>query len=240
MRKAGFLLFVFLAGNLLAQGDWGQLAVEANKFYEEKNYAQAVEKYQQLLEAGVKNAEVYYNLANGYFKDRQLGRARLCYERAYRLAPNDEDVIFNLNYLRSLIKEPPINFWEILYNSIALHYLTYLASGFYFIFFIFFSILIFRRSKISFYGSLFLGSILFLLVIWWGSRFYSQELVKTAIVINVSAEARNGPGEDYSLGFTVPEGRKVVILEERNEWYAIGLRKEGLKGWLLKNQVEKI
>lgn len=241
-----FIVFsaLFLASgtatNLFAQTRQSELAGEANKADEQKNYSLAIEKYSQLVAGGVRNAKIYYNLGNAYFRNRQLGQAILYYERAYRLSPADEDLIYNLNYVRSQIKEAPLDFWERLYNSVNLNTLTLIVSVFSFIFFAFLTFFIFKRGKFLFWVSLVSGVILLLLAVWWGGRLYFQEMVKSAIVVDNAAEVRNGPGEDFSIGFTVPEGKKVIILNGQDSWCEIGLKKEGLKGWLLKKQVEQI
>ncbi|MFC1683828.1 tetratricopeptide repeat protein [Candidatus Zixiibacteriota bacterium] len=69
---------------------------QANQAYQDGQYGQAISLYSQILESGVTNGSVYYNLGNAYFKDNQLGQAILSYERAKRLLPRDADVTANL------------------------------------------------------------------------------------------------------------------------------------------------
>jgi uncharacterized protein YgiM (DUF1202 family) len=59
-------------------------------------------------------------------------------------------------------------------------------------------------------------------------------------VIKAPGEVRNGPGQDYAVGFTVPEGSKVTLLNRRPEWSQIGVPQQGLKGWIPSSEIEPI
>lgn len=84
---------------------------EAMEAYAEKNYEAAIEKLEQVVTLGYGSADVYYNLANSYFKlgqsymaingknfsNGELGRAVLNYRRALKLDPAMEDARYNLD-----------------------------------------------------------------------------------------------------------------------------------------------
>ena len=79
--------------------------------YEERDYATAVECFEQIVTLGEASADVYYNLGGAYFKLGQqnisgtlrpfahgeLGHAVLNYYRALRLNPAMEDARYNLD-----------------------------------------------------------------------------------------------------------------------------------------------
>jgi tetratricopeptide (TPR) repeat protein len=69
--------------------------------YAAADYATAIYVYEQLLANEGEAASVYYNLANGYYKQGEIARAILNYERALLLDPSNEDVQFNLELARS-------------------------------------------------------------------------------------------------------------------------------------------
>lgn len=77
----------------------------ANASYDAGDYDEAVSLYGELVEAGVENADLFYNLGNAYYKTGQVGRAILNYERARRLAPRGEDIAENLSLARSLVRD---------------------------------------------------------------------------------------------------------------------------------------
>jgi tetratricopeptide (TPR) repeat protein len=76
-----------------------------NAAYEAGDYPGAIEAYTLAAQAGVAHAELYYNLGNAFFKEGDLGRAVLWYERARRLAPRDSDLGENLALTRSLLRD---------------------------------------------------------------------------------------------------------------------------------------
>jgi tetratricopeptide (TPR) repeat protein len=77
----------------------------ANASYEAGDYARAIEDYTLVAQAGIAHPDLFYNLGNAYFKQGNLGRAVLWYERARRLAPRDADVRENLTLTRSLLRD---------------------------------------------------------------------------------------------------------------------------------------
>ena len=70
---------------------------KANQHYIAGEYEQAITAYNEILNGSKESAEVYYNLGNAYYKTGKYTQAILNYERAKLLAPNDEDIQFNLD-----------------------------------------------------------------------------------------------------------------------------------------------
>ena len=58
--------------------------------------------------------------------------------------------------------------------------------------------------------------------------------------LNPPGEVRNGPGPDYAVGFTVPEGSSVLLLSRRPDWTQVGVPSQGLKGWMPNSEVEAV
>ena len=86
--------------------DLTNVFVEANQLYSETSFKEAVTLYEKILDTGYESAPLYYNLGNNYFKIGSLGKAILSYERSKRLNPGDGDLISNLDFAYSLVKEP--------------------------------------------------------------------------------------------------------------------------------------
>jgi tetratricopeptide (TPR) repeat protein len=76
-----------------------------NSLYEGGDYEGAIEQYSSLVAKGVTRADLYYNLANSYYKTGDLGRTALYYERARRVAPRDGDVRENLALVRAQLRD---------------------------------------------------------------------------------------------------------------------------------------
>jgi len=82
--------------------DTVELAAQA---YRNQDYKKSIALYEALVAQGLKenkeSPQIYYNLGNAYFRDNQLGKAILNYERALLLDPSDGDIRHNLRFARS-------------------------------------------------------------------------------------------------------------------------------------------
>ena len=88
--------------------------------------------------------------------------------------------------------------------------------------------------------SLWIGGVLLVVVGAWFALNISLQQEPRGIIVSPPGEVRNGPGLDYAVGFTIPEGSNVVVLNKRPDWIQIGLPQQGLKGWLPTSDVELI
>jgi tetratricopeptide (TPR) repeat protein len=82
-----------------------EIFARGNSLYEGGDYEGAIEQYSSLVAKGVHRSDLYYNLANSYYKTGDLGHAVLYYERARRLAPRDGDVRENLALVRAQLRD---------------------------------------------------------------------------------------------------------------------------------------
>ena len=116
------ILAVLITSTAFAQAD---LLQKANDNYTKQQYKQAIEGYNQILKTNMESPEVYYNLGNAYYKTGQYTLSILNYERAKLLAPDDEDINFNLQVANQKvvdsIQELPglfiVRWWNNLINS---------------------------------------------------------------------------------------------------------------------------
>ena len=72
----------------------------ANQAYYQGDYATAAEGYRLLVESGIDDPDVAFNLATSYAQLGQYGRAIRWYERTLRLAPGDDEAEHNLAEVR--------------------------------------------------------------------------------------------------------------------------------------------
>jgi len=241
---------LILPRNGPAQSATTSLYQQANEAYQDGDYLEAIRLYQQILESELIDGAVLYNLGNAYFKDNQLGRAILSYERAKRLLPRDQDVAANLALANQLTvdkitteKTPlfirvftwparAVNISELTWISFSLYLITtalvvagiWVRKGI--------------RKKIL-VTSLIAGLLLLLAGVSLGGKIYQQRSVPKAIVLTPIVDARSGPGHEYTKIFTVHEGTKVRIRQEREGWYLISLP-NGLGGWISEDSAEII
>ena len=74
-----------------------------DKAYAESRFADAIAIYETVIAEQGTSLPLCYNLANAYYRNNQLGKAILNYERALRIDANDEDAKTNLNFVQTQI-----------------------------------------------------------------------------------------------------------------------------------------
>lgn len=223
----------------------------ANQLYEQGKYKEAISEYRQILDSGIENGYVYYNLGNACFQTKQLGQAILAYERASRLIPRDEDVRSNLEYIRLLtvdkIEAPQPGWISHLFSGLlgllSLSEVAVLAWMLYVLFISMAIILVLTRGRRVREFLMQAGAVALVLLILAGTllslKIRAAESTRQAIVMAPKVEARSGPGEEYTKMFTLHEGAKVKIRQSREGWHLVSIP-GGTGGWVEANAVERI
>ena len=85
MKRIYIILMLLLSGVVTYATDVKTLAEEATKMYQEGDYQKAIDLYNEMLSDNMESATVYYNLGNCYYKQGEIAKAILNYERALLL-----------------------------------------------------------------------------------------------------------------------------------------------------------
>jgi len=242
MKKYIFLIFIF--SSLFSQAaDLKSLLDQANKAYSAQNFAKAQELYEQILGAGKESAQLYFNLGNACFKQGENIKAILNYERAKRLAPQNEDIDFNLKVANQFvvdnIEQLPQPFfarwWGNLANNASADGWA-LRSVFLFILFLvllgtyFFSRLL-RIRKLAFYSAIIAG-IFVILSFSLATHQYNLKKDRTsALILCPRVNVKSAPSATGTDLFLIHEGLKVKITDSLDKWREIRLA-DGNKGWV--------
>jgi tetratricopeptide (TPR) repeat protein len=240
MRKL-LIAFLFLVSGAFAGTDFEA----ANKLYETGKFPEAVFAFSAILDSGNQSAEVYYNLGSSYFKDKKLGFAILNYEKALKISPRDADIKYNLDFARSFIKETAVadtasKFLSAIYNYLTLNELCVILTVVYLLLMALVIYRCFKKDEFS-YWLRFSFSILFGILLVFGTlRILDTENTRSAIVTSASVEAKAAPIETNPASFTIPEGKKVIILNTRRDWVEVFLKSENMKGWIKKETISEI
>jgi tetratricopeptide (TPR) repeat protein len=255
MKKSLFILIALCLWPMLPRQAATQSAAlglyeQANQAYQEGKFPEAIGLYEQILQSGVANGLVFYNLGNAYFKDNQLGRAILSWERASRLLPRDTDVVANLTLARELtvdkIEVEKRGLLFLTLTSLArsgsiseltlMAFLLYLATSALVVAVIWIRKIAWRKKMLV--VTLSVGVLLTFTLASLLGKIYQQK-VTAAIVLAPVVEARSGPGVEYTKIFTAHEGTKVRIRQQREGWNLISLP-NGLGGWIPEDAAEII
>lgn len=219
-----------------------------NQFYSEGKFREAIQQYEQIVQTRFVSEVVFYNLANAYFKDGQLGKAILYYEKAHRLAPGDREVSENLNFARTRISdkvEKPAEgfFTRQLFrwlNLLPLDVETFVALACFVLANACFTIFILGQSPMLSRLSLTASFVFFGLFLLFGSsnclRIYRAETIVEAVVQTDKVDVLSGPSADSPTLFSIHEGLKVKVENEVREWVQISLE-NGWNGWIKKETV---
>ncbi len=256
MNKTIFYTFLLILvasfSNILAQTeDDYALLKQANQDYTAGKYQDAVVKYQKLVNTGNIAGELYYNLANSYFRVGNYKSAILYYEKAKLLLPDNEDIEYNLNESRKYVKDQieaiPEFFlasWFNNFTNLFSEKTWSIISIFTFVIFLL-AIIIFLYSrslvlrKLSFYIGVL--SILFSILAFTGASWQSDKIQNRhyGIIFSPSVTVKSAPNENGTELFIIHEGLKVEIKETSNGWTEIKLA-DGRVGWLPNQAVEVI
>lgn len=257
-HKYRFILFLAILLNVMVfdavRADHNQYLFEtANKLFEEKQFEEAIQKYNEIIENGYESWQVYYNLGNAYYKSRQFGRAILNYERAMKLNPENEDLTFNLELANltvvdKIIEPPKFLIDEIvpLLKSLRLwgvENLAWLTLSFYFVLTIFIVLKIFiRKVRANRFFNVILVPVvivLFLLTALFLARLHSESSSRYAIVLEEKVDVMGSPDDQGTELFSLHEGVKIMVEDVSNDWAKIRLA-DGKVGWLKTNVYEII
>ena len=218
---------------------------EANRAYKNDQFQEAVDGYLNLIENGIENGHLYYNLGNAFYRLGNLGRAILFFERARLLLPRDDDLIFNLSHARNQAVDAvgdvqtfslsdflgldSLNLYEV--------FLVFtIINGF---FFFIFGIRLYKKTEWSFYLSIFLAIVIGIGGCALALKWYQVTTDDRAIVLSDEVEVRAGPDPGDTALFKIHEG--TIVHHERSEgdWVLLHLSKNK-RGWAPSKQLERI
>lgn len=213
---------------------------EANRLFEQQNYAGAAAAYEKMLQRDQKSAAVYFNLGNARFKAGEVGRAIAAYREAERLAPRDPDVQANLQFAREQLqntKAPPSNLFTSLLDRLTLNEWAVLTAT---LLWLWFLLLAFGQLKSDWRKPLrrYAIGLGVLAICFLGCTGFAAQrhLVKSAVVTVQEAVVRRGPFEESQSAFALRDGSELTVLDKRDNWLQIADTSNRV-GWIADNQV---
>lgn len=247
MRLIIFLLVCcsYLLG--VAQND--QIFEQANGLYNEGKYAEAIDKYESILDSEVHSAALYFNLGNANYKLNNIAPSIYYYEKAKRLAPNDKEIQSNLAFSKNMTidaidKVPQVGFSRIINNVVNTFNTDVWAKisvGGVIVFVLLFLMYHFSyatyRKRIAF-----VTSVVSLIVACFSvaMSFQKESLDKKdnpAIVFVQESRVKSEANKTSEEVFRLHEGTKVQVLETYEDWKKIQLSDNSI-GWIPSKDVK--
>ena len=248
------LLVLILGACLIVKGQSGAVTDSvsaANQLYNTGKYQDATRKYQYVVSQGFESAELYYNLGNCFYKTGNATYAILNYERAKKLAPNDEDIHYNLDLARTQIvdnivtlPEPGfLRWWKQLISSQSISFWGALSIVTFFTFLSLFGLFLlsssYRIKRLAFWFSIAAVSVS-AITFSVGSHLTTKLINhKSAVITDRSVRIKSSPSETGTELFIVHEGVTVELTDKLGDWVNISLP-DGNKGWVKESSMVRI
>ncbi|MEJ2880025.1 tetratricopeptide repeat protein [Pedobacter sp. GR22-6] len=253
MHKQWIVLLLALVLPLLALADdqATSLFKKGNVQYEKGRYEEALKSYQEVLDKGYQNAELYYNLGNAHYKMGEMPAAVLNYEKAQKLEPGDEDIRLNLQLANSKITDKfealPEFFLSRWWNAWVLHFSAdtwsvisvsciFLGSV---LLIVYLFALVLPLKKSAFYSGIVLVFAGLFSLMMSGLQHRHFESHDEAIVFSGTVPVKAGPAAGEKTLLVIHEGTKVGIKARKNNWIRVTLP-NGNEGWIGSAEVREI
>jgi tetratricopeptide (TPR) repeat protein len=248
MKYIQTIILVLLSGFVFGQE---AKITEANNLYTSEQYKKAIDAYNEILRMGKESAGLYYNLGNAYYKAGDYNNAILNYERAKLLAPNDEDIDFNLKIANQHVvtsieplPQPFFKKWKTsIINMNSADGWAKISIVTFLLFLGLLGLYIFGNSsvikKISFIGGIVLIVCSLSAFSFASSQSKNQKIRNHAIVFNPRVTVKSAPSETSTDLFLIYEGLKVQVVDSSGNWTEVRLL-DGNQGWLPTSAIVRI
>ncbi len=250
MRKLfSILIFVlFGAAQASAAGNYDALWQKGAACYQQMKYDSAAYYFGQIAAIKPRNAEVYYNLGNTYYRLNKIAPAVLNYERAIQINPDYKEAKDNLaltqgrisNHIQATGDIFFMNWWQ---NTTHPNKASAWAIAAVLTFALIILCLIVKRFvksgdrlPVQLPGILGFVCICFLVLAFAAAK--RTQIITTAVVMQNDAPLMNNDQKGKPLAL-IPEGTTVKIVSEKGTWAEITLP-DGRNGWMQQNLIDRL
>jgi len=250
MKHIFYIAIILISTLSLAQNK--TLFDQGNSLYNEGKFQEAITTYERILDSENHSAQLYFNIANAYYKMNRIAPSVYYYEKALQLAPNDNDIKNNLSFAQNMTIDaiediPEMGFSKIIRNIVnksSYDIWAILSVVFVVLFVVLFLAYYFsystNRKRLAFLSSnlslvLVLGTLIFAF-----QKYKYEQNDNPAIVFAQESEIKSEPNLRSEIAFKLHEGTKVQVLEIYNEnWTKIKLT-DGKSGWIPSQDIKEL
>ena len=216
---------------------------DANTLYNNGKYAEAIDKYESILESKQHSAELYFNLGNANYKLNNIAPSIYYYEKALQLQPNDKDIQNNLAFAQNMTidaidKVPVVGFSRIINNVVNIcntDTWAIIAIAGVFLFVIIFLAYHFShtttKKRIAFVTSVIALFIACFSVAMAFQKYSLNKKYNPAIVFSQESRVKTDPSATSEEVFRLHEGTKVQVIETYDDWKKIKIS-DNSTGWI--------
>lgn len=251
MKKLFFLLCILSTTVFVAQTSNKDLFDKANLNYKEGKYQNAIDLYQKIAAKDSVSSQLYFNIANAYYKLNNVANTIYYYEKALILDPLNLDAANNLEFARRMtidnIEELPKTFLQRLeanyiqklsYNQWAVLSIVFsVLAAVLFLLFYFSSIS--GKKRVYFITSILSFILLFISIFTSYNQYQKSIRTKVAIIFAPKVSVNNAPTLNSDEVFVLHEGTKINILDTVDNWKKIKLA-DGKIGWISADKLKEL
>ena len=210
--------------------------------YENGDYLRAAETLEAIADSGIRNADLYYNLGNAWFRAGDIGRAVLWYEKARKITPDDPELTFNLDYARGFVKDQQpeafsvlkaIFFWRYLLSRKMTVMLASISAALFCV--SFFSRKFLKKRPPGWVVAVCLGGWA-IFAATAGFNFYAESVFTQGVILPTQVSVKSGLSDISTELFVLHAGSRVAIEEARKDYYRIRFGSNKI-GWLKADMV---
>lgn len=228
-----------------------QIAAQAAKAYNTKHYQEAIAQYEKVIAGGYESYALYYNLGNAYFRNNEIAEAALYYEKALKLAPDNEDIKHNIEVVNSKLIDkvemvPELfykRWWKEIVNLMDIDTLAFvniiLLTLALVLIAIYIAVSNITLRKVSFWSGIALLLLFSVGVLAASQRNHYLVNQHEAIVFTQTVNIKSSPDENSKDIFVLHEGTKVKLLDVLADWQEIRIA-NGSVGWIKASDIKKI
>jgi tetratricopeptide (TPR) repeat protein len=246
IRSLSFLCLMLLL-SLPSMASISDLWQQGNQYYQQKKYDSAIICFEQVRELRARDARVYYNLGNAYYRMNNIGMAVLNYQRALRIDPGYKEAADNLLVAEGRISNHIqkgqdlffVRWWDAMTHPSKANGLA--VAGLIFFLLLLGAILLRRYREQHWIRPQLIGGVVVLWCVFILLAFIAAgkgRLRDHAVVLTADAPMVHAPQQTQAQSY-IPEGTTVKILGEKAGFAEIRLP-DGRSGWMSKEYLEEI
>jgi len=229
----------------------------ANRLYQVGNYDEAGRIYEQIIAQGFQDSSVYFNLGNTYYRQGDLGRAIVNYQRAALLNPRDADIQANLDLAREQagvvlglenvlanVPGPLGMLLEMTGNWLTVNETAVLVLAFWFLaglLLLGWRLMAPGRARSTFrFAAVLVLLVLLLTGLSLGTRIFAEQTLPGGVVIAPSVAVSTEPGEEFITGYSLQSGTEVSVAETYENWARLAVPGDAVESWIPLDAVELV
>ncbi|TWW02305.1 SH3 domain-containing protein [Chitinophaga pinensis] len=242
-----FLLLYHIAGATPAPQ---QEFEKANGLFKQKQYTEAANIYQQLIDQGFSQPELYLNAGNAWYKANKTGLAVYNYEKALSADPFNKSAAHNLTVanqrVEGYVNDLPLLFFQQWWLHILhFHSPDGWATGAILLFWLSITGIIvwllipaFKPVLMRWGAGVLMAGFLFYLIMGI-SAYLMSNTHDQGIIMGTTVKVKAAPDTESKDMFELHEGVKVQVTDATQEFCKISLP-DGKTGWLACAEIRRL